>query len=293
MMLIERVLAPLFPTVVNELRAASSGYDGIVVNDLLAFALLGEAPLPGIRVVVAVLTQPCGGLSSFLQERRGLKLIASSRALHPHDIELGDDYVFTNHWLMETKRAFAPSTSLQHFLSAGPTVAVTMGSAWGRNPNLERTLFVAAAKKAGVRLVVQELPAVRRPRKMEPGILSIGEIPYDWLFSHVTCVLHHGGAGTSAIALRAGRPCITLPQYGDQHYWALRLEMLGASAATLTDSRITVDALAEAMHRGASEPGLRTAAIALGKKIDTRAGLLTACERIEEDLAMNCSPDHP
>lgn len=284
MKLIHRVLAPVFPEVVRELRAASSGYEGLVVNDLLGVALLDAPPLTNPGAIIAVLTQPFGGFCPLLKERPGLKLIASSRALHPPHAALGDDWVFTGHWLLETHPTFTSGTSLQRFLSAGPTVAVAMGSSWGLNPNLPRALFVAAAREAGVQLVVQELRPSGQSQRKDPGVLTVGEIPYAWLFSRVASVVHHGGAGTSAIALRAGRPCITLPQFGDQHYWALRLEALGVSAATFTSSPIAVDTLAEAMYRSVMDPGLRTAADALGGQIDSRAGLLAACERLEAQL---------
>jgi len=49
----------------------------------------------------------------------------------------------------------------------------------------------------------------------------LGNIPHDWLFDEerVSAVVHHGGAGTTAIGLAKGRPTIVVPFFGDQGFW--------------------------------------------------------------------------
>ena len=44
----------------------------------------------------------------------------------------------------------------------------------------------------------------------------------------VLCVCHHGGAGTTAAGLRAGKPTIILPFSGDQFFWGNIVEKIGA-----------------------------------------------------------------
>lgn len=41
-----------------------------------------------------------------------------------------------------------------------------------------------------------------------PISCSIGNVPHDWLFQHVSAVCQHGGAGTTSQALKLGRPTI-------------------------------------------------------------------------------------
>jgi len=59
-----------------------------------------------------------------------------------------------------------------------------------------------------------------------------GYIPYDWLFKRSTAVIHHGGAGTTGKALRAGIPNIILPFTSDQPFWGRRVYKLGAGHLT-------------------------------------------------------------
>ena len=50
-------------------------------------------------------------------------------------------------------------------------------------------------------------------------IYSLGNCPHDWLFGHCRGVIHHGGAGTVAAGLRAGKPTFICPFFGDQFFW--------------------------------------------------------------------------
>ena len=56
---------------------------------------------------------------------------------------------------------------------------------------------------------------------MEGGYdaLLIGALPHDWLFPFLRAVVHHGGAGTTAAGLCAGKPTMICPFFGDQHFW--------------------------------------------------------------------------
>ena len=49
----------------------------------------------------------------------------------------------------------------------------------------------------------------------------LGPCPHSWLFPRVAAVVHHGGAGTTAAGLRAGKPTMICPFFGDQHFWYL------------------------------------------------------------------------
>ncbi|MGZ5365018.1 MAG: nucleotide disphospho-sugar-binding domain-containing protein, partial [Mycobacterium sp.] len=47
----------------------------------------------------------------------------------------------------------------------------------------------------------------------------------------VAAVVHHGGAGTTTTASRAGAPQVVVPQIADQPYWASRVAALGIGVA--------------------------------------------------------------
>ncbi|TIN04366.1 MAG: glycosyltransferase family 1 protein, partial [Mesorhizobium sp.] len=51
---------------------------------------------------------------------------------------------------------------------------------------------------------------------------AVGDVNQQALFRRVAAVMHHGGAGTTVAAARAGAPQLVVPQIGDQPYWARR-----------------------------------------------------------------------
>ena len=58
-------------------------------------------------------------------------------------------------------------------------------------------------------------------------LLVISSAPHDWLFPHMRCVVHHGGIGTCAAALRAGVPQVICPFMLDQPHNARSMQRLG------------------------------------------------------------------
>jgi len=58
-------------------------------------------------------------------------------------------------------------------------------------------------------------------------IFQIQSAPHDWLFKQMDAAVHHGGSGTTGASLRAGIPTIIKPFFGDQYFFAQRVEDLG------------------------------------------------------------------
>jgi len=80
-------------------------------------------------------------------------------------------------------------------------------------------------------------------------------------------VVHHGGAGTTTTAARAGAPQVVIPQIVDQPYWAGRVADLGIGVAH-DDPTPTVHSLTEAL-RLVLTPETRNRAIAVAGTIRT------------------------
>jgi UDP:flavonoid glycosyltransferase YjiC (YdhE family) len=75
--------------------------------------------------------------------------------------------------------------------------------------------FVDALTRTGLRAIIQrgwgglggqygKQPDGSASKAVPPSILFIDSCPHDWLFQHVSSVIHHGGAGTTAAGLMAG-----------------------------------------------------------------------------------------
>lgn len=85
------------------------------------------------------------------------------------------------------------------------------------------------------------------PRLGYTDLSPVDSIDHSWLFPRIDAACHHGGAGTTGASLRAGIPTIIKPFFGDQAFWAERVESLGVGSAIrkLTSEHLS-DALKEA-----------------------------------------------
>lgn len=93
------------------------------------------------------------------------------------------------------------------------------------------------------------------------SILLVDNVPHDWLFPKVRAVVHHGGAGTTAIGLKCGKPTMIVPFFGDQPFWGAMVASAGAGAKQcLPLKKLTVDNFAEGIRQCLSEEARKKAA---------------------------------
>ena len=82
---------------------------------------------------------------------------------------------------------------------------------------------------------------------VQSDLLVTGPLPHPQLFAHLAAVVHHGGAGTTATAARAGIPQIIVPHLLDQFFWAKRIRDLGLGPKGIPQSRLCSRSLARAI----------------------------------------------
>merc|ERR1712151_771540 len=73
------------------------------------------------------------------------------------------------------------------------------------------------------------------------NVLFLDKAPHEWLLQRCMCSVHHGGAGTTAAAMRAGVPTIVVPLGYDQPVHGRWVEKLGVGihGANLKDIHVT------------------------------------------------------
>jgi vancomycin aglycone glucosyltransferase len=107
--------------------------------------------------------------------------------------------------------------------------------------------LIGAARAVGRRIIVSRGWADLGLIDDAPDCMAVGDVSYDVLFPRVAAVVHHGGAGTTAAAARAGVPQVITPMFGDQFYWASRIVDLGVGATT-PHTTMTEESLAGALR---------------------------------------------
>ncbi|MDT8914664.1 glycosyltransferase [Amycolatopsis sp. PS_44_ISF1] len=144
-----------------------------------------------------------------------------------------------------------PDASLADFLAAGPPpIGVSFGSAFFTDRERLAETVLTAVRAAGARAVIQSgwqgLQACDND-----DVLTVGEVPHDWLFPRLSTVVHASGVGTAAASLRAGVPSVAVPVRLDQPFWAGRLATLGVSPPPISARHLTAPRLTTALRQAA------------------------------------------
>jgi len=190
------------------------------------------------------------------------------------------DVVVSGYWFLDSP-AWVTPPQLESFLKAGePPVYIGFGSIPGLDPERMSSLIIEALARTGNRGVLATGGGALSPSRIASHVHFISSAPHDRLFPHVKATIHHGGAGTTAAALRAGKPTGICPFFGDQPFWARRVFELGAGPDPISRRSLTADTLAAAITAMAN-PEMRKKSAALGAAIDEENGVDQAVHFIE------------
>ncbi|HVY63573.1 MAG TPA: glycosyltransferase [Gammaproteobacteria bacterium] len=153
------------------------------------------------------------------------------------------DVLQTGAWPLPDERPLG--AELEAFLAAGaPPIYFGFGSS--RAPQDASRAMIASARALKRRAIVQRGWAELALPDDGADCLSVGEVNQQALFERVAAVVHHGGAGTTTAATRAGVPQVVIPQHYDQPYFARRVAELGIGVAHAQGAP-TVESLAAAL----------------------------------------------
>jgi rhamnosyltransferase subunit B len=176
------------------------------------------------------------------------------------------------------------SDELEQFLAAGaPPIVFTLGSAAVVAPGRFFQVSIEAAIRLNRRAVL--LIGNNPPPELPPELIAIDYAPYSQIFPRAAAIVHQGGIGTTAQALRSGRPTLIMPYSHDQPDNAARAERLGTSV-TISRENYTVDRAVKALSALLTDPSYGTRAAEIGCIVRSEDGIGLACEAIQSQLAV-------
>jgi UDP:flavonoid glycosyltransferase YjiC (YdhE family) len=187
------------------------------------------------------------------------------------------------YWFLDADEGYVPDPALAQFLQAGePPVCVGFGSMVERDRQAVPQLVADALAAAGQRGIFLSGWSEFGTGFLTDSVFAIDAVPHDWLFPRVRAVVHHGGAGTTAAALRDGLPSVIAPSSADQFFWGWRVHDLGAPAAPIPRVKLTDTRLAEAIGQVAHDESVRRQTSLLGRQIRDEDGVARATALIDE-----------
>jgi len=175
--------------------------------------------------------------------------------------------------------------ALAAFLDAGPPpIAFTLGSSAVMTAGDFYTNAARAAATLKRRAVLLAGPAAETLRDLPGDAIAVRSAPYHLLFPRCAATVHSGGVGTTAQALRAGRPQIVVPFSHDQFDNAARVTRLGVGAE-LRPSRPSAKAIERTLSALFTDPNAEAAAARVAATVRAENGVTSACDAIEAALA--------
>lgn len=179
----------------------------------------------------------------------------------------------------------AITPELKQFLDTGePPIVFTLGSAAVMAPGNFYQESIQAARllnRRAVLLIGKNPP----PENLSKDILTVSYAPYSQIFPYACAIVHQGGIGTTAQALRAGRPTLIMPYSHDQPDNAARVERLGTSR-TVSRNRYLASRVAKELRELLENPTYTTKATEIGWMIQAENGVSVACDAIEKQLQL-------
>jgi sterol 3beta-glucosyltransferase len=216
-----------------------------------------------------------------------------SRHLLPVPADFPPHVHVTGSWFLEPAEPWEPPPALAAFLAAGPPpVYVGFGSTGGRGAQRRAQAVLDALAQAGQRGVLARGWGGLAPDALPETVFVLDEAPHDWLFPRMAAVVHHGGSGTTAAGLRAGKPTVICPSFGDQPFWGRLVAERGLGPAPLPQRTLSAERLAAAIRVAAGDGAMRERAAALGAQIRAEDGVGNAVAILQE-VAAHTRPLQP
>ncbi len=212
-------------------------------------------------------------------------LYSYSAHVVPRPEDWSDQAIATGYWFLDSQEDWQPPADLVEFLAAGSApIYVGFGSMAGRHPEQVTQMVSEALRCSGQRGVIATGWGGMVASDLPENLFQVKAVPHDWLFPQVAAVVHHGGAGTTAAGLRAGKPTVICPFFGDQPFWGRRVLELGVGPKPIPQKKLTVQGLADAIREAVEHQKYHQRAIELGKKICAEDGVGQAVAWISDRL---------
>jgi len=220
---------------------------------------------------------------AFLSPR--LNLVASSPSLFPRPDDWDNAIQLCGAFhLPEQGEQWQPPEDLQRFILNGtPPLYMTFGSMSLADPAAAGSiaLLVDACRLAGCRAIIQTDRIDPGAGTASPDIFYLARAEHHRVFPRCAAVVHHGGAGTSHAASRAGCPSIVVEHATDQAFWGGVLHRAGIAPPLLHRRTVTAAVLARTIKNVLSSSAMREKAREIGESMRRENGVDRAVELIE------------
>jgi vancomycin aglycone glucosyltransferase len=182
---------------------------------------------------------------------------------------------------------------VERFLQSGPPpIYLGFGSMPDADPRQTALLLQRACREAGARALISSGWANLNGLEHGEEALLVGHLNHGKLFPRLAAIVHHGGAGTTAAATRAGTAQVLIPHSFDQYAWARRTVAAGVSPGHLTRARLSAERLTPLLKAAAFTPRYAEQARVLAQKVRAQDGVAGSIAVLESAVRQATTPLH-
>lgn len=179
---------------------------------------------------------------------------------------------------------------LRDFLDHGaPPLVFTLGTAVAADAGQFFQHSVAAAQRLGRRAVLAVKHQHNRPTPLPNDVMAVDFAPFSELFRRAEIIVHHGGIGTTGLAMRAGKPMLLVPHAWDQPDNADRVVRLGIGRS-VWPRHYTAARAAHELRQLLENDDYHSRAEQVAKAVRLERGAEVACDALERLLPSRGRP---
>ncbi|CAH2355775.1 sterol 3-beta-glucosyltransferase [[Candida] railenensis] len=221
-----------------------------------------------------------------------------SPSIYPPSVDFPDWIKVTGYWFLEEgsqKDNYEPPQKLVEFMEKARNdnkkiVYIGFGSIVVKNAKELTKAVVDAVLSSDVRCILNKGWSDRTSKnedanepeiELPPEVYNSGNVPHDWLFSRIDAAVHHGGSGTTGATLKAGLPTVIKPFFGDQFFYASRVEDIEVGLGL---KKLNSKSLSKCLKIVTTDKKMIERARKISSRIRHENGVLNAIECIYSEL---------
>ncbi|MEW5819249.1 MAG: glycosyltransferase [Cyanobacteriota bacterium] len=210
-------------------------------------------------------------------------LFGYSSYVLPRPSDWKENIHVTGYWFVDQQKNWQPPDELESFINNGsPPIYIGFGSMVGKDPERLTSEIVKALNTTKYKCILTTGWGALKNIDVPENVFVTDYVPHDWLMQHVSAVVHHGGAGTTAAGLRYGKPTLICPFMVDQTFWGNVVCKQGLGPEPISQEKITSEKFANALKVLISDNTLKLNAQKTGEKIRNENGTQVAVELINK-----------
>jgi UDP:flavonoid glycosyltransferase YjiC (YdhE family) len=179
-------------------------------------------------------------LKNIIHSRKFIYTISPS--LFPRPSYWESNVKILGHQELKRKTDWKPEKKLTEFIEKYEKILfITFGSMINPEPKLKTKIILEILERNKIPAIINTAyGGLIKPDKFNSELICfVSQIPYDWIFPKMYAVIHHGGAGTTHLAIKYGCATMIIPHMIDQFVWDKIIFDMGVGPKGVKISRIT------------------------------------------------------